>query len=68
LDTTDPPYALVSILKRFGGRLARYANIDNFLKTSSAKEEDILASVALPYVVQHTLGHPIRQCLVAKTL
>ena len=59
------------ILKRFGGRLARYANID-ILKTSSAEEEnilgnvalsppaeeeDILASVALPYVV--TLGHPI---------
>ena len=59
------------ILKRFAGRLARYADID-ILKTSSAEEEnilrnvalsppaeeeDILASVALPYVV--TLGHPI---------
>ena len=44
------------ILKRFAGRLARYANID-ILKTSSAEEENILASVALPYVV--TLGHPI---------
>ena len=58
-------------IKRFAGRLARYANIDIF-KTSSAEEEnilgkvalsppaeeeDILASVALPYVV--TLGHPI---------
>jgi hypothetical protein len=41
--------ALGSILKRFGGRLARYASID-ILKTSSAEEapaeeEDILATI-----------------------
>ena len=35
------------ILKRFAGRLARYANID-ILKTSSAEEENILGNVALP--------------------
>jgi len=34
------------ILKRFAGRLARYANID-ILKTSSAEEENILGNVAL---------------------
>ena len=34
------------ILKRFAGRLARYANID-ILKTSSVEEENILGNVAL---------------------
>jgi hypothetical protein len=34
------------ILKRFAGRLARYANID-ILKTSSAEEENILGNLAL---------------------
>ena len=34
------------ILKRFAGRLARYANID-ILKTLSAEEENILGTVVL---------------------
>ena len=45
------------ILKRFGGRLARYANID-ILKTSSAEEENILGILALssPAEEEHILA------------
>src|SRR6516165_2690877 len=45
------------ILKRFAGRLARYANID-ILKTSSAEEENILGNVALsPPARGHSCDH-----------
>ena len=48
---------LCPILKRFAGRLARYANID-ILKTSSAEEENILGNVALspPAEEENILG------------
>ena len=50
------------ILKRFAGRLARYANID-ILKTSSAEEENILGNVALsPPAEEEDILATIKPC------
>ena len=50
------------ILKRFAGRLARYANID-ILKTSSAEEENILGNVALsPPAEEEDILGTIKPC------